>query len=458
MRRLPLDDPKSWRYQAAIHEYVQEEDPLADPADQLPAAAEQKKFWNQCQHFSWFFLPWHRMYLGYFEQIVEAIVKGLGGPAVWSLPYWNYSDATNANAGKLPLAFTLPTLKDGTPNPLRIPERRGNNNALVVSAGAADVRQCLKAGTFQAPAVAGLAGFGGPKTGFNHSAGTPGAPMGRIDAVPHGSVHGAVGGATGFMGAFNTAALDPIFWLHHANIDRLWEVWLKRDATHGNPPDANWRTGVSFPFHDANGATVTQTASEVADTTTGLLDYTYEDTSDPLGGSAIVSPAAIGDLEMAPEEPEMVGASEAPLLVEGDRATTTVRLNAPTGPAAERAAASPPDVHLTVENVTGLDAHGNYAVYLNLPEGSKPEDHRERYAGLIPMFGVREATRRQGDHPGDGLTFSLDVTEVVRRLESRGEWTGSVAVTLVRDDPSPPTTAEAAPAPIRIGRVGVYFA
>ena len=37
-----------------------------------------------------------------------------------------------------------------------------------------------------------------------------------------------LGGATGFMGGFSTAPLDPLFWMHHCNIDRLWEVWVQR--------------------------------------------------------------------------------------------------------------------------------------------------------------------------------------------------------------------------------------
>jgi tyrosinase len=38
----------------------------------------------------------------------------------------------------------------------------------------------------------------------------------------HNSVHGWVGGA---MSAVPVAAYDPIFWAHHAMIDRLWYLW-----------------------------------------------------------------------------------------------------------------------------------------------------------------------------------------------------------------------------------------
>src|SRR5687768_8731296 len=72
MQARPIADPTSWRYQAAIHDYDRARDPLKRTTDRLPSAAEQRKYWSQCQHGSWFFLPWHRMYLHQFEQIVRA--------------------------------------------------------------------------------------------------------------------------------------------------------------------------------------------------------------------------------------------------------------------------------------------------------------------------------------------------------------------------------------------------
>ena len=56
---------------------------------------------------------------------------------------------------------------------------------------------------------------------------------GLLEAQPHNTVHVKVGG---WMGDPNTAAQHPIFWLHHANIDRLWEHWLDRGDDRANPP------------------------------------------------------------------------------------------------------------------------------------------------------------------------------------------------------------------------------
>src|ERR1700687_6298953 len=66
MQKRPISDPTSWRYQAAIHDYIRAADPNARPGDPLPSTNDQKTFWVQCQHGSWYFLPWHRMYLAYF--------------------------------------------------------------------------------------------------------------------------------------------------------------------------------------------------------------------------------------------------------------------------------------------------------------------------------------------------------------------------------------------------------
>lgn len=456
MRKRPIDDPTSWRYQAAIHAYDRSRDPFRRQGERLPSQADQRRFWNQCQHASWFFLPWHRMYLRYFEAIVQRAITALGGPDDWALPYWNYSDGANPNARRLPLAFTLTRMPNGDPNPLRIEERlRGNDNAIVATPNQVSVQASLIDPRFEAPPVGGLAGFGGPRTGFMHAGGI-GAPIGKLENTPHGTMHVAVGR---FMGAFNTAGLDPLFWLHHANIDRLWAVWRNRNPQHLDPSQAQWLTGVTFFLHDEHGAEVSHTASDVVDTTAPPLEYRYDNVADPIGAAA--PPSVARRTTMEPQQPEMVGASDTPLVLTGGAATTRLAVSAPAGPAARSAAVARPAVHLNIENVTGLESDGTYAVYVNVPEGARAGAHPELFAGLVPMFGVPEATRGDADRPGDGLTFSLDISDVVRRLEADGAWTNEVSVTFVPEGMPVAGGQEApaaAPAPITVGRVSLYYA
>jgi tyrosinase len=457
MQTRALDDPTGWRYQAAIHDYVRQLDPFATNTDTLPSSADRQRFWRQCQHNSWFFLPWHRMYLSCFEQIVAATVAGLGGPADWALPYWNYSDETNPDVRRLPPAFRAPTTPDGAPNALRVEARNPGCNEGDVIAGDLDVDlSCLNDPVFVADPAGGDPGFGGPKTAFNHSGGV----VGMVEATPHGDMHVAVGG---FMGRFHTAGLDPLFWLHHANIDRLWEVWRRRDPQHLDPTDSQWLTTPTFELHDGGGNVVSFTAQQVVDTKAAPLLYEYEDVADPLGGGIEAALEGVRRPAMAERRiPEMVGATEQPVELAGRPTSTSLEVKAPTGPALEAATGGgpPPRVFLNFENITGAGEPPSYAVYVNLPEGAAPEQHRDRLVGVLPMFGVAEATSTEQGHPGSGLHYALDASEVIGRLEAAGEWEpANLRVTFVprRRSVPPAGGLEAAPQPIRVGQVSLYY-
>jgi hypothetical protein len=95
-----------------------------------------------------------------------------------------------------------------------------------------------------------------------------------IEGTPHGSVHCAtgVGGCpTGYMGAVPAAGNDPIFYSHHANIDRLYECWLKVNPA-GRLPSGATLTA-SFSFIDGAGNLVTRVVGDMK--TTAQLHYGY---------------------------------------------------------------------------------------------------------------------------------------------------------------------------------------
>ena len=455
MQSRPMNDPTSWRYQAAVHDYIRANDPNAKPGDPLPKSRDQKQFWRQCQHNSWFFLPWHRMYLTYFEQIVGAAVAELGGPKDWALPYWNYSDPSNPNARKLPPAFRASKLPDGTPNPLRVAERnRGcNEGHNVADESEVNIRPCLIDPTYAAAPAGGNPGFGGPKTAFSHS----GQVTGKLEAVPHGSVHVAVGG---WMGAFETAGLDPIFWLHHCNIDRLWTVWLRRDSSHTDPHDPKWLKSLSFHFHDASGKALSMTSNEVVDTSKPPMSYEYEDVSDPFPSAPKAAEKA-ARLPMPEETPEMVGATEEPVTLTNQRSEARLAVKQPTGPAraAHDAGAPPRGIHLNFENITATGQPENYAVYLNLPPNSQPADHPELLAGILSTFGAAESSRTDDEHPGGGVHRALEVGEIVQTLQARKDWDPNhLRVTFIpKNRRTAGEETGAAPPPIRVGRISLYY-
>jgi tyrosinase len=206
------------------------------------------------------------------------------------------------------------------------------------------------------------------------------------------------------------------------------------------------------------------TASQVVDTAAPPLLYEYEDVSDPFG--AAPSPFAEGVRRPRMKDrpiPEMVGATDQPLTLTGEPATASVPVNAPTGPAfstAAESAATPKRVYLNIENITGSGESGSYAVYLNLPPGADPADHRELYAGLLPMFGVAESTDETREHPANGLHYTLEITDVVRALEAKNAWNpDEMRVTFVPKGARKPrlSAAAAASSPVQVGRVSLYY-
>jgi hypothetical protein len=203
---------------------------------------------------TWFLLPWLRMHLWFLERIMRAIVVEDGGPDDWALPVWRYAegDAT------LPAAFRAPALPDGRPNPLyRADAQRapGMNAGAPLPAAVTSPERALAARTFSP-------GFGG-MPGAARADGEP-TPPGLLELQPHDGVTAALGA---------DAALDPVFPLHLAQVDRLWEAWRRKGGGRHNPVQFDW-TDQAFAFVDADGRGRDLTCGQVGDLVN--LDYAYE--------------------------------------------------------------------------------------------------------------------------------------------------------------------------------------
>ncbi len=395
MRDLPESDPCSLAYQAAVHGVF----PAPNPPD---------GFRNQCQHNCWYFLPWHRWYLYYFEQVVRSILPTIAEvPAevaqAWALPYWNYD---RPQTRTLPPEFGSESLWDGRLNPLYDPTRNPGVNLRLVGV---DPRLAVPGrGVLQLPfssAFATAATFGGTESAWQHF-NESGGRAGGLESTPHNAVHGLVGGN---MGAFETAGLDPVFWLHHCNMDRYWEV-----KQHQSDP-TGWT--VTFAFRTPGPSPTVQVTAAGCVDTVGQLAYEYDDVNPP----AAVGAQAVGAVrgEVMPEAPvpdvppEVVGTRGAVRLA-GQRVdapmevgTVSARFEAVRGGEAE-----PQRVYLTVNDIRGEVNPGiSYGVYL----GGIADD--EHLAGLVSFFGI-EATAR-GEH---GLGYTFDVTDVVNTMRNHDDW------------------------------------
>lgn len=469
MQARPATDPTSWAYQAAIHAT------FATPPPGAP--------WNGCQHQSWFFLPWHRMYLYYFERIVRAAVRSFDGPADFAIPYWNYEQPFPNNT--LPQPFREPTLPDGTPNPLFLPPP---NRAAGIANGGGLPPQ----GTSSSAAMAMTSYTPPPAPGFGGGIRPPeqfAGSTGGLEQTPHNVIHVMVGGAPsgacqgGFMVDPRCAALDPIFWLHHANVDRLWSRWLALGGGRANPAQANW-LNQSFTFHDETGAVVTLTCAEVVDTA-AQLDYAYDDEV-PAPAALAISMVSMDDTAPPPPPeppgpPEMVAATEEPIELAGDVCTVQLTVPPSTRALLSRAGAravdadadtATPSVYLNVEDIEAEQNPGVvYAVYLDLPSGSDDPDADpvRHHAGNIALFGIELMNDPDHAHPGvPGFRHTFDITGLVEELSAAGRWDpDSITVTFKPLSPLPPPGEEhrraeyaadtARAGAMRIGRVSLFL-
>lgn len=504
MQSRNLDDSSSWWFFGAIHgEYVTPQSlqdpnafpwkdipsPPAVPITPLPNTNVSDQYWNQCQHQSWYFAPWHRGYLLALEAQIRADVIKLGGPSTWALPYWNYFGP--GNQFTIPPAFAQQSLPDGSPNPLFVTARYGpdrDGNIYVPTAKAIQqhpndpnfvygpvTQDCMSDPNFTSGVNGIPPGFGGPATDFSHVGGT----NGDLEGNPHNLVHVYVGELStngqipGLMSDPGIAALDPIFYLHHANIDRMWAVWNGTPAN-TNPTDPKWFNGPGavgdreFAMPMPDGSAWVYTPQQM--TSLGQLNYTYDSLTIPapptnlqvqrlmrLGATAAAARVKEGTPVTTGKNVELVGASLEALPIKGSGASTFVKLDsgvrgkisASLTKASETAA--PDRVFLKLENVRGTQDASVLSVYVNLPKGANPNDHPELLAGSVGLFGLHGASLKDGKHGGEGLSFVLDITKIVDALHLNNALSAdSLEVTIV------PHRAIPNDAEVTVGRVSIY--
>ena len=400
MKARPATDPTSWAYQAGIH----------------GANGTQRALYGTCEHGSLHFLSWHRFYLYYFERILRAA----SGSSDLMLPYWDWT----ANRA-LPAPF-----RDNTAgNPLFESNRNGAvNGGSLLSASAV--------------ATAGVLS----NTSFNPFSSS-------LEGSPHGTVHTSVGGG---MSGFNTAGLDPIFWLHHCNVDRLWETWLAQGAARANPATAAWRDR-TFEFFDHTGTRRTVRAGNAL-ATCGAFGYNYTaNRFMPIVFSQILA-TPLADVLAQQIRPPRGAVDTAPSLNLGVRAASATLAIPP-----RTAGAVAARTYLAFDDIVAANPDGYYEIYLN-PRGAEDKlDFTDAsYAGNLSLFGLTEADQRtmHAAHGAGGPASARRVFDITRKVaalaKERGFDPAKLRVVLILQLPGGAPAAGAVDTPrVRIGRLRI---
>jgi hypothetical protein len=443
MLALPPSDPRNWYRQAMIH--------VLD-----------------CPHENWWFLPWHRGYILNFERIC----RQLSGDPDFALPYWDWTatpqlpdmffdDVLNP-AGASYMDFN--SLQDAFRGPMtdfmaalsadqmKSASARGfaTVDDLMADIGSTFVPVAnARALTRQSPALPDFAqqavainvildtlgltrfeDFASSSAMFHLD--RPGA--GQLESQPHNNVHG---GVSGMMGDF-MSPVDPIFWLHHANLDRLWGVWARGRGGQLGPDDASWGAEKFVFFVDQAGNPAPTDAMGASNPSGVQYQPGSGDNAVPAIAAATAALAAAAPRRPAPQIFNSTQAGQTLRVAQAVTMPVTVspavlqglalRLGGGAAAAAAvvaplTAMAPPAPSHLMARiRVTAPPRAQDYRlrVFVNCPylsAGTPLSD--AHYVGSIAFFGNH---RHAGG--GSSSTFTLLLNPALSRLLATGQYPG----------------------------------
>lgn len=414
MLEKPPTDPQNWFRNAFIH--------MMD-----------------CPHGNWWFYVWHRGYVGYFEETIrnlsgdanfaipywdwtttpeipQSMFETIRNPTYQAYEPFTKDLEVFTNFIKEPLHVYWGSLKADQRNQLVI---RGYNtfddmwNAVLGNGNPGDMSYATTANsrylTSQnsqlAPEVAAMCSpetiaaglepiqyynpdialsFTSTKTPSHMTPPGSGTSFSMLEGLPHNNVHNNIGGLGpsqipppgpyGYMANF-LSPVDPVFFLHHANMDRLWDEWTRKQQTIGQPilpsgQDFDDLSNEKFMFFvDGNGAFVPPTnAGQYL--STGRFRYTY-------------GPPASGSLKTSKARPTRKGV-QVKGVVKGNTATLTV----PSSVVKEHLASPTLVAAVTVPYPSTASEPRAYRVLVGAPANVTDADAKSPYfAGTIAFFG-----------------------------------------------------------------------
>ncbi|KAJ5174026.1 uncharacterized protein N7500_001957 [Penicillium coprophilum] len=257
-------------------------------------------------HWVGHFVLWHRYYLATYEKALREVCGYQGGQ-----PYWNWSlDASSTDNSSMAIFETdifdpirgfggngkyMPA--DETQNPLNLTGRTGGG--------------CVEDGPFTPPSfmlavghpkgqpdclrrdyIPSIMNFFARQSLVDHvQAQSDYTTFARaLENIPaftqpniHGSGHFGVGGALGTLGNQALSPGDPLFYLHHGNVDRIFWEWQQKDLPAryrqvGGPVKSMDYTGVNVTLDfeiNIGKLAPNATLESLLNTESGTLCYSY---------------------------------------------------------------------------------------------------------------------------------------------------------------------------------------
>lgn len=471
MLKLPADHPHNWFRNAFVH--------LMD-----------------CPHGNWWFYVWHRGYLGYFEQTIrylsgdpnfalpywdwttklpqmpDGMFDGVLSPtndayksytenlAVFTTfiksavtKYWDslspaqkgqlyargykelkdaWNDVTgNGVSGNECFATTCSARYLSRTNPRLDGDTTNAVSEPTVIAG-------LLAPEFYNPI--NYLSFTSTKT-CSHNSASSGAPtsFSVLEGQPHNLVHNCIGGAgaidPGPYGNMtnNLSPVDPIFFLHHANMDRLWDVWTRKQKSLNQPylpkpDDLKVLSDEPFLFFvDATGNYVLN--GKAGDyLAPDRFDYDYDDRG--FGEKLIKSEAAKPVAQTAPVAAAHISANTASI----DVPAATMQRH-PDGEIPH-----PLMAQVTLARPEATSGVRQFRVFVGAPPNATDLGvDSPYYAGTVGFFGPQMAGMRMSDEATFAVPLSTELHALAAALTPNATHTTlAIRVTPINGDEATP--------------------
>eukprot|EP01040_Poterioochromonas_malhamensis_P010110 gene10110-10990_t len=246
-----------------------------------------------CAHDIPTFLAWHRPYMKAFEIALQYHDPRPDPNNPLALHYWEWD---SAQSHALPKIFTDEKIKDFNDNDI-------DNPLLLGPTGFTSLKNVPYTEREEYEGVPDIyldSGYHAFEVVKDYSKVCTANGNHYNLETPHNQLHNAVGGDMGNVGA---SAFDPIFWLHHSNVERMHCAWIRKHGIptevvgfHRGKPDHNYIDAPLFPYpprrelsyhtlpwkvdntYRTSWSTVKEWLKETADFEGGgdVLDYKYD--------------------------------------------------------------------------------------------------------------------------------------------------------------------------------------
>ncbi|CAO2823812.1 unnamed protein product [Amaranthus hypochondriacus] len=407
MKALPASDPRSFTQQANVH------------CAYCNGAYSQVGFPNlDLQvHNSWLFFPFHRWYLYFFERILGSLIND----PTFAIPFWNWDTSAGM---RMPAMYTDPNspLYDSIRDPAHRPPKVLDLNFDGDGNDPSDQQIISNNLTLLYRQMVTNARTTSLFLGQPYRAGARFSPGGgSVENTPHGPVHVWTGDPRqpNFedMGNFYSAARDPLFYAHHANVDRMWFIWKTLSTNNRDFTDADW-LNASFIFYDENARAVRVRVRDCLDTT--RLGFTYQNVDLPWRNARPAprtSRVQVRSVTQTPEAATAMESTTSTVVKFPKPLNKTIRTNVgrPKKTRSKKEKEAEEEVLVIDVEVKRHDKYVKFDVYINDEDDipSKKFQVKAEYAGSFVNVPHKH---KHGEEHGHKTTFRVGLTELIEEL------------------------------------------